>query len=401
MRVDEALPPLRALNIAPFRDERGQPGVILRDSSRIAPRPVGLSIPGYFLLTRFDGRSTCGDAQRAFAEQFGAQVAADDIGRLARTLDEALMLDNERFARVYAERREQYACAAARDNRAHWPDGAALRAGIERVLQHGAPADGAGLCAIIAPHLDYGRGAPCYADAYATLFALAPAERYVILGVNHFGRGAAVVATTKDFVTPLGRAKTDRAFIAALERELGQPLCGHELDHQAEHSVELQTHILQARLRRPFEIVPILCPNPVGPTRLGPHDGQGVDLGDFADALGAVTQRDGRRTVLISSSDLSHVGQHFGDEAPTTAAFLEQVRASDRALLRRVEAGAIEAFIDDVAATDNRTRICSVGNIYATTRALGGAGCEILRYHQAVNMEAETHVTCAAGVFRR
>ncbi len=118
----------------------------------------------------------------------------------------------------------------------------------------------------------------------------------------------------------------------------------------------------------------------------------------FADALADLLRTADRRTVVIAGADLSHVGQRFGDSEPTTPEILEQVANSDRNLLRLLESRREEEFISQIARTCNPTRICSTGAIYATLRSLPGRPCRVLSYHQAVQMEAETHVSCAAAV---
>lgn len=399
MQPDHRLPAVRALDVTPFRNESDELHFALRDLTQVAPQPIAVSLPGYFVLTQLDGEHTCRDVQTAFLKQFGQIISAEQIKHMITVLDKALMLDNAGFERAYALRRNDYLAAEARDNRERWPTATELHSQIRQILERGSPALVQDVRGIIAPHLDYDRGAPCYADAYATLAQAPPAERYVILGTNHFGRSSCVVATRKDFDTPLGHVATDRSFIDRLEGALGQSLCEHEFDHSAEHSIELQVHVLQACYpERPLAIVPILCPDPTGPTGTVPHDGRGPDLGDFADALAQLLGNDERRTVLITSADLSHVGQHFGDESPTTPTALEQVERQDRQLLDLLEQRREEAFVEAIRATANPTRICSVGCIYALLRALPERPCRVLRYHQAVNMAAETHVTCAAAV---
>ena len=397
--LNQKLPAVRPLEVTPFRNESDELFFALQDLTQVAPRPIAVSLPGYFVLAHLDGEHTCQDIQTAFIKQFGQLISAEQIQQLIGTLDQALMLDNANFQQAYALRRNEYLAAETRDNCGRWPPADELRSQIEQMLECGSPAPIEEARGIIAPHLDYERGGPCYADAYATLAQMPPAGRYVILGTNHFGRASSPVATRKDFTTPLGRVTTDRVFIERLEAALGQSLCEHEFDHSSEHSVELQVHVLQVcQGGSSFTIVPILCPDPTGPTGTAPHDGRGPDLGAFADALARMLESDGHRTVLITGADLSHVGEHFGDEAPTTPTRLAEVQRQDRELLDLLEQRQDAAFVETIRAAGNPTRICSAGCIYALLRALPGQPCRLLRYHQAVNMEAEMHVTCAAAV---
>lgn len=399
VETNQKLPALRPLDVAPFHNKSDEMYFALHDLTQVAPRPIAVSLPGYFVLTHLDGEHTCGEIQTAFLKQFGQMISTEQIEQMLTTLDQALMLDSACFENAYAKQRNEYLAAQTRDNRHRSPPGPELQSAIEQMLAAGTPTPLSNLRGIIAPHLDYQRGSRCYADAYATLAQARPAERYVILGTNHFGRSPSVVTTTKDFETPLGRVTTDRQFIQQLELALGQSLCEHQFDHNTEHSIELQVQILQVcRSDQPFEIVPVLCPDPSGPSGTVPHDGRGPDLGDFADALAQLIANDNRHTILIAGADLSHVGQHFGDEQPTTPEFLRQVERDDRQLLELLENRLEEAFLEELRMSENPTRLCSAGCIYTLLRALPEQPCRVIRYQQSINMPAETHVSSAAAV---
>lgn len=397
--LHEKLPAVRPLDITPFRADNHELYFAMRDMSHIATEPAAISLPGYFVIVHLDGTNSCAAIQEAFEREFGRSIESSEILGVVEALDKALLLDTENFERAHARAVDDYRTSDTNDNCSRWPTAETLAAEIQALLKTGKPGECTQLRGLIAPHLDYARGNPCYADAYATLAQTPPAERYVILGTNHFGRSMSVVATGKDFVTPLGRVATDRGFLTALEQRLGTSIREHEFDHRAEHSIELQVHILQCCLQAgSFQIVPILCPDPCGPTGLKPLDGNGPDLGDFADALAALLADTDRRTIVIASADLSHVGQRFGEAEATSPEFMRTVEQSDRRLLALLEQRRESDFIASVSATQNATRICSIGCIYATLRALPDAECSILRYHQATDFANETHVTCAAAV---
>jgi AmmeMemoRadiSam system protein B len=228
-----------------------------------------------------------------------------------------------------------------------------------------------------------------------------PIERAVILGTNHFGRGCGVVATDKPFETPLGTTSTDRAFLAEVERAGGAGLCDNDFDHQREHSVELQVLILQ-HLFGPtnFQIVPLLCPDPCGPTGTA-CDGQGMDLRVFAEALGKVLQSRARGTVVIAGADLSHFGRRFGDDCDLEPPFLIEVERKDREVLGAMVAGRSDLFLESIKGRGNDTRICSAGSLYTLMTALAGARAELLQYHQAVDRDSGTAVSCSAMVLWR
>ena len=391
------LPTLRNVEILPFRRQNGEIHFALHDPLQLA-ETIAVSAAGYFVLTHFDGAHTCADVTAEFRRQTGMELPISEIARLIVALDGAFFLHGPRFEAALEARRAAYLAAPARDCRDRYPPEPELRRALENILKTGKAASIRDLRGLIAPHLDYERGAPCYADAYATLAAAAPAERYVILGTNHAGLSDCVVATSKDFVTPLGRAPVDTDFLAALETRLGASLREHEEDHLHEHSIELQVHFLQVLAGpRPFQIVPVLCRGVDAPECETDSNGQFAQLRRFARVLGELMAGDRRRTILVAGADLSHVGQRFGDSEPTTPAFLQSIGQSDRALLSLLGQRNEAEFVAQLSANGNPTRICSTACIYAALQALPDQPCRILAYHQAVNLEAETHVTCTAA----
>lgn len=391
------LPVLRAVDITPVANDDGGTQFILSDRMGIAPQQVVVSLPGYLILMHLDGESTSADVQAAFREQFGQSIPMREIMHLVDVLDHALLLENERFEDVLFDRRRQFAESPTRDNRDRWPDASTLQSTLQESLAGGLVAQPDVVRAIIAPHLDYERGKSCYADAYAALRAAGPADRYVILGTNHFGRGRGIVATAKDFQTPLGIVRTDRDFLRLLEHGLAQSICADELDHDREHSIELHVHLLQAVFPAvPFMIVPILVPDPSAPPELtGDVHGR---VREFSTELRRLIDSDGRRTVVVASADWSHVGQRFGDESKTTPEFLREIEAYDREAMSLLRGGDADGFVHFVRANQNATRICSVGNLFAAAAVFPDGRLNWLRYHQAVDFENETHVTATAGL---
>ncbi len=400
MSIPDPLPALRSLDVTPVQEE-GEESLqfVVHDRIHIAPQTLAVSPAGYFVLAHLDGQHSCADIQAAFQQQLGLHVPTEQILELVRVLDEALLLHGERFEQAYERRRADFRAAPHRDNRERYPDATALRAEIEELLVAGTAAPVHDVRGLIAPHLDYARGAPCYADAYATLAQTPVADRYVILGTNHSGRSAGVVATTKSFCTPLGVVATDGDFIERLESRLGVSLTVEELDHLWEHSIELQVHILQVIAGdRSFQIVPLLCPNPCREADAAPAESTASALARFADALGMLVAEGNARTVVLAGADLSHIGRPFGDWAPITPVILAELAKAERHLLTLLETRQEEQFLRRIAVTGNPTRICSAGCIYAALRSLPRHACRVLRYHQAVDYGSQTHVTCAAAV---
>lgn len=406
-------PRLRPVEAFPI-ENGGQRLIMIHDPSGFADGALTVSPAAMYILMQLDGQKGPAEIQQAFAAQFGQSVPQDQLDELLDQLEQAHYLDSDGFASHYQSLVDAYRAAPARRCRelgAYGLDGGdeadharILKASLDQVLARcevslaGRPTRR--LAGLIAPHLDYPRGTPCYADAYGVLATAGPFRRVVVLGTNHYGRGTSVVGTRKDFETPLGTTATDRAFMHALEARCGAGLCGDEFDHAREHSVELQVILLQHLLGPGgFEIVPFLCHDPCGPNGTAAYDGQGVDLRVFAEALRDLIRDDGKPTLVLAGADLSHVGWRFGDQCELGRSFLAEVERQDREALREVVAGRPEQFVGVLSGRENATRVCSAGCIYALLTAVEGAEGELLRYHQAVDEPNGTGVTCCAAAF--
>lgn len=394
----EPRPKLRAIEA--FRAPEAGPGMInLRDPSGLAPVTLTVSEAVVFILAHFDGRHTLDQIRAAYARQFHQPLPPAKLEGIVSHLREAYLLDDETFEAYYQDLVEEYAGRPARTMRS------AAELGVDKNIARILDALMAGVksrdgdlhvAGLIAPHLDYPRGAPCYAAAYAPLRNRPVPKRIIILGTNHFGRSSSVVATGKDFETPLGTTKTDVEFLEQLETRCGD-LRRFEFDHQREHSVELQVIWCQHLFGSDrFCMVPILCPDPCGSAGIAPRDDDDVDLRDFAKALSECIKLDGKDTLLIAGADLSHVGAHFGDQRKLDDTFLSEVRDRDHRVLQALEEGDSDAFLARVAQDDNPTRMCSAGCIFALMTALPGAKARLVKYHQSVHEESQTGVTCAA-----
>ena len=377
------------------------------DPSGLAPDGLTLSEAVLFVISRMDGRHSRLDIQADFMRRQGTFLFSDDFEKMIEQLDRALFLEGPRFEAHVAELTRQYRAAPTRPLRDKEslgapPDGLAdyldalltIRASRE-------PEANGRVIGLLAPHLDYDRGAPCYAAAYRAIARRTDARRFVILGTNHYGRSRAVVGTRKDFETPFGVVRHDAEFMRRLDKRCGADLCEREYDHVREHSVELQVLMLKHLLPdRELLIAPYLCPDPCGPTGTAPSDGQGVDLRDFAAALSAEIAADDVPTCVIAGADLSHVGRYFQDDRDLNGEVLRDVEDTDRQALDCILKCDPESLRAAVSLTENATNICSVGCAYVLTSVLKDrARPRLLHYHQALTREIENCVTCAAMEF--
>lgn len=400
---DDSKPVLRPLEAFPVEQD-GQQWIALHDPSGVSPGHVAMSPPAFFLITHFDGRHSIVEIQAAFAKRFGQVVTAAQIGDLIRQLDEALLLDSPRFARKYAALVKAYLDS---DVRPFQPDSLPpqdeLQPMLERMTQpmraSGSRKRHARLAGLVAPHLDYPRGLPCYTTAYGTLAAYAssskPPELVVVLGTNHYGMKVEPVGTDKDFETPCGRVATDRDAIRRLSDAYGSDLLAGQYDHLREHSVELQVTVLARLLGAgQFRLAGFLLPDACEPTSQANLDKLACGLADLA------AQRDGSM-LIVAGADLSHIGSHFGDERQIEPAWLKDIAASDQSAIVHLQEGKPEGFVEELRRTSNATRVCSSGSLYVLRRVLPDATWQELGYHQASDPESGTCVTCMAAALWR
>ncbi len=405
-------PKLRPVEAFPLRDG-GEGMFAVRDPSGIAEFTLTLSGAALFILSQFDGTNTLGDVSRSVANQFGRLVEETTLRDMVDKLQSGLLLEGPEFdahmAAVLEEYRSSpvrpstYGCELGdREETAAFLSEMVSPSGQRATDDSRLTTRNGPVVGLVAPHLDFPRGRPCYGPAYGALRGRPTPKRVCVLGTNHFGRSTSVVATGKSFETPLGVTEIDTTFLGAVIDRCGHDLLEYELDHRREHSVELQVLCLQHMFgAESFKLVPFLCNDPCGPTGTKPHNGRGVDLRDFADALAAVIADDGEDTLLVAGADLSHVGSQFGDDLPLDAAFLQSVEDHDRGALAQLAASEPDGFVKALADADNSTRVCSAGCMYVVARVLRDAKPAILGYHQALDEEQRICVSCTAMTYVR
>jgi AmmeMemoRadiSam system protein B len=401
----EQRPQLRPVEAVPLGGEH-EGHFAIHDPTGIAEAVLTVTEPALFILSRFDGKHDLDGIMREFEARYGQPVEADTLTAMVKNLESTRLLRGSAFDTHMRTLRQEFRARPSRPSicSEQMGDGDTARSYIVRLLDSDrrATAQNGLIAGVIAPHLDFERGEPCYQLAYRALQGRACPDRCVILGTNHFGWSTSVVATRKAFETPLGLTEVDAAFLDALERRCGADLCEHELDHRREHSIELQLLCLQHVFgAESFRMVPVLCPDPCGPTGTKPIDGKGVDLRDFAAALRDVIRESGGDTLLVAGADLSHVGRQFGDTFPLDQPFLAFIEDRDRRALALLESSRPEEFLRALSADGNATRVCSAGCMYVLASVLQDATPELKGYHQAYTREAETCVTCTALTYTR
>ncbi len=142
----------------------------------------------------------------------------------------------------------------------------ALKAQLESLFAQAEPARPAGeyvkthdnVLAIIAPHAGYVYSGKVAASSfnqidpdkeYENIFVITSSHRVMFKGASIYNQG--------DYITPLGKVKVNKELATKLIEENSIFVYNEEV-HSSEHSLEVQLPFLQYKLKKEFQIVPIV-----------------------------------------------------------------------------------------------------------------------------------------------
>lgn len=383
-------------NFQPLGMEKdGKAFVMLRDPSMLAEQQMAVLPQVLQLILMFQGRETLDEI--AAKTQAPLHILRDVVTRL----DEVGLIWGPRFeelervakAKITEHGYFPMSCSASLGN-----DAQACHDAMDKWLSDMEDPEIEGtILGLVAPHLDYQRGWPGYAAAYRALKKDERPNRVIILGTNHFGIGDGVVVSEYGFATPIGKASADKSMLAFLEKTLGSKrIYADQIDHLGEHSVQMHIPWIQ-HFYGDVPMLAALIPNPLVPPVA--DDDARATTEQFVDAVRTALAELGGRTLLIASSDLSHVGQQFGDPGTINDESANQVEKIDRerlaAFCKKDIAGFEGLFIKD----QNRTRWCSVGNMLAAQKILRPANVDLIDYQQVRDPNGMSMVSSAAIAF--
>ena len=395
-------PKLRDVDAQPIV-RNGRAAILLRDPLQLTDRGVVIPQALAPLLMLCDGTREVGGLRAALALQFGVQIQEDLLVQAISALDDALLLDNERFAEALQRTVEAYRAAPFRapalagqsyperaDELAELLDG--YLADVEDVTGPG------GVVGLVSPHIDFARGGPTYAPVWGgAAVAIREAELVVILGTDHYGADGALTLTRQHYATPYGVLPTAQDAVDAVVEAIGEEIAfADELNHRTEHSIELAAVWLHhLRGGASCELLPVLCGS------FGHFVETGIDPADdgVLEALVAALQRlaEGRHVVLVAAGDLAHVGPAFGGR-PQDWAERAQLRAADEALIESICAGDAVGFFEGIRSQGDRHNVCGLPPIYLVLRALGPVSGELVAYEQCPADEDGTSLVSICGV---
>jgi MEMO1 family protein len=400
-------PRLRAVEAFPMR-MNGEDLICLQDPQKLAEQPVFLNQALVFLVARMDGEHTLRDIQADFFRATGEILPIENLKKIVNQLDEQHYLDSPNFRRFYQELVRKFCSALSRPayhaGSAYEAAGESLTYQIQSYFAHEegpgteiAPEPAKPLRGLISPHIDFTRGGPVYAHAYAALARHPGADTFIIFGTCHTPMPQRFSIGAKDYETPLGPAPVDRDFVSRLSEKLSGEYAD-EFSHRGEHSIEFQAVWLRCLLNKnqDFKIIPILVGSFHDLFADRRNAGDNPEIQRMTGAIQKTIEESPRRVCIVAGADLAHVGTRFGDPSGPTASSLQNVEQEDRRFLENVEKGDAEAMFHSIAADNDRRRICGYPSIYMTLRCINNPEGKLLQYRQWADMEAGSAVTYAA-----
>jgi AmmeMemoRadiSam system protein B len=366
--------------------------VVASDPTGLSEHAVTLPAGIVPMLELCDGTRDVATLGVAFELRTGVRVGPEYLEKLIATLDEALLLDSERFARACTEALDRYRTAPSRlpsmigttyQENPQWLERMLRDYFDAAVAETAKPGALDAVRGLVSPHIDYQRGGLVYAQAWQRAAEAArETEVAVILGTNHRSGKQLFTLTRQSYSTPWGILPTSVDVVDAVASMLGEDsMFADELNHRNEHSVEAAAVWLHYLVRdRRCELVPILCGSFQEFMEGDGYPEGKDDIARFVDAVREAT-RD-RRTLVVAAGDLAHVGPAFGDRYPMGVAERAEHSEADGELMATIAEGDPEGVFRRVKEEGDRRRICGLSPIYLALRLLGDTKGEITGYEQ-------------------
>ena len=385
---------------------QGEKVFLVKDLLGLIPQPVLLRGAALQIIGLIDGTWNIQDIQMELIRLHGGVfVRSEDVEDMVSQLDKAFLIDSQNYRqekkkiiKEYLQSPVREACLAGRS----YPDEPdALASYIQSILdsEKGQLGDleNKKISAVVAPHIDLDIGKKVYAKAYQVVKGLSP-EKILLLGTGHHLAESYISLTTKDFVTPLGRVKTDRVGVESL-RETCPPeiIAPHDIDHKNEHSLEFQILFLQHMFGDSFRVMPVLCGSFHKVLHRYSKPGEIPGMSDFISGLRLFLGEEDS-ALIVAGVDLSHIGPKFGHRETATSLLVE-AKEHDQSLLDAICRGDGTAFWTEAQKENNKYNVCGFSALALLLELLSGRGGSVLGYDFWMEEATQSAVSYAALAF--
>ncbi|MEW6140482.1 MAG: AmmeMemoRadiSam system protein B [Thermodesulfobacteriota bacterium] len=391
----------------------GKQVVALKDPLQLSDRMLCVTRETLAVIAMLDGRHSLLDIQATLSAQARRIVFMDDIVALVQRLDEANLLEGERFQEAYRAHVAEYRKLPCRPASHAGLSYAGSREALQEELKAFFTGDGGPgepdlfsehrrPLGLIAPHIDVRAGGKCFAWGYHALSSGQPSDVYVILGTGHSGVEKMFTATTLDFQTPLGIVETDRELLGLLSEELGRDAAEEEILHAQEHVIEFQTIFLQYVFgqRHRFKILPVLCflsHHVFDDARAYPELQN--QFQEFCMALRAACEARSQSVCFIASADLDHIGPRYGDRFIPHPGTVRDILEKDEQMLRALEKIDVNTFVRHVIRENDSRRICGFSPIITMLHCMDATEGKLLHLDFAQVDDRNSFVSFTSMIF--
>ncbi|MDX1414375.1 MAG: AmmeMemoRadiSam system protein B [Candidatus Promineifilaceae bacterium] len=364
----------------------------LRDPLRLSEFQLFIPQTLTPLLLLIDGSRTPRAIHDDFCQYVGESVPFKIITDALEKLDKACLLDNPRALAAKEAQLANYRAEAYRTPSLAGHGYPAQPHELDSLLDSFDTGDnheqwpswkGRG---IVSPHIDYHRGGPVYSQVWnRAVPAIEASDLVIIFGTDHSGGPGTITLTRQPYATPYGVLPIELDVVDKLAGALGEHNAfSDELHHRDEHSIELSAvwlhHIIRRHDLPDKAMLPILVGSFQHFIENGDHPRDDQRLNSFLKVLQEETKD--RKVLAVASVDLAHIGPAFGDPFYADAGFRSQINTYDQALIYSAIGGDSETWYEQIAANQDRYRICGFSPTYILLRFLGPTRGRQIAYDQ-------------------
>ena len=375
-------PLLRQLDFQPVYHQ-GEQMWYLRDPLELSNEQLVMPPALAQLLLFCDGSRTPQQIHEDFCHHIGQPLDFAITEQALAQLDAACLFDNKRAHQALARQKEAFRSLPHRPPTLadlSYPGNPRQLTmmlddySVEDNLNGWQPWHGRG---IVSPHIDYGRGGKVYAKVWQRAkTAVLEADLVLMFGTDHNGSLGTFTLTRQPYATPYGVLPTDTALVDTLAAAIGEEAAyAEELHHRREHSIELSAvwlhYIYEQAGIDPKPMIPILCGSFHHFVMNGHHPAQDDLLATAVATLKTATA--GKKVLAVASVDFAHVGPAFGDDYIMDETHRTALRQTDDNLVQAIIRGDEASFYDQIAAVEDRNKVCGFSSIYLMLRYLQGS----------------------------
>jgi AmmeMemoRadiSam system protein B len=405
--MEEMIPRLRKdIDIFPTTYQ-GEKVFLVKDLLGLIPQPVLLRGEGLQILGLIDGRRDIRDIQLELMRQSGGVIVrTEDVKEMISQLDKAFLLDSQEYRKKKDEIVQDYSRRSVREaslaGKAYPEEPDRLNSYIRSILDLSEKSpdilDGKRMSGLVAPHIDLEVGKRVYAEAYHVLEGISP-KKILLIGTGHNLSESYFSLTAKDFVTPLGRVKTDREWSEKLKELCPSGfIAPHDIDHKNEHSLEFQILFLQHLFGDDFRLLPVLCGSFHQALRRFSGLGEIPGMTDFISGLRAFLDDGDEASLVVAGVDFSHIGPKFGHRESATSLLLE-AKQHDQCLLDALCQGDGTSFWSLIQENNNRYNVCGFSTLALFLELFSSKTGYVLGYDFWMEEATQSAVSYAALAF--